>query len=389
MVENEFHQMLVERFCMNKATDTELAIFFQLLKEGKLDELMSDSMKKKAGIEALPENENKKPGRVVTIATWQWTRGLTAVILLSVIVVAWLLYASPAAQVRSEQYVAVKHTPTNDAAPGTSKATLTLGNGNTIVLDSANNGTLARQGDVKIVNKNGRLVYNDPTNETGNELVYNEMETQRGGQYQLVLADGSRVWLNASSSIRFPTVFKGTERVVEITGEVYFEVTKNTAMPFKVIINAAAGKCGEIEVLGTHFNIKAYSNEAAVTSTLLEGSIKLTNSINTLSKQVILTSGQQARLNAQGVIKVEDNADVEEAIAWKNGMFQFNKASIEVIMRQMERWYDVDVEYQGSKPAGNYRGEISRNVNASEMLKVLQAGGIRFKIEGRKIIVMP
>ncbi|MBC7889778.1 MAG: FecR domain-containing protein [Ferruginibacter sp.] len=392
MTEKELHQKLVERYCENKASDKELVIFFQLLKEGKLDEMMVDSMKAGAGAEHIGEEKKMGNKNLVTRIGWRRIAVAVTIVILSLAGINYLFNNNPG---KGNGVVAskavIKKKLTNDAAPGSNKAVLTLANGNTIILDSVNNGTLAQQGAAKIDNKDGQLIYNDKIKENGGEIVYNKMETQRGGQYQLILADGSKVWLNASSSIRFPTVFSGIERVVEITGEVYFEVAKNAAMPFRVKINTDSGNRGEVEVLGTHFNINAYSNEAAVKSTLLEGSIKLINtiSVNEGSKQVILKPGQQANLNKQGLVKICDNTDLEEVVAWKNGMFQFNKASIEIIMRQVERWYDVDVVYVGAKPAGHYRGEISRNVNASEMLKILQTSGIRFNIDNGKIMVMP
>ncbi|MEO6720212.1 MAG: FecR domain-containing protein [Ferruginibacter sp.] len=391
MTEKEFHKRLVERFCEHKASDSELEIFFQLLQEGKLDDLMSDAMKMKAGIDKADENKLIARGKNIIEATWRRMGVAAAVLIFLSVGFIYLFNKNSTDKNKFAVNSKTNHQVTKDLAPGTNNAILTLANGNTIILDSASNGVLARQGEVKIVNKDGRLIYNDQVNKSNGDIVYNKMETRRGGQYQLTLADGSKVWLNAASSILFPNVFSGNERIVEITGEVYFEVAKNMGKPFKVKFNTPSGMPAEIEVLGTHFNINAYSDEASVKSTLLEGSIKLTNNISEKGdqKQIVLKPGQQALLNKQGAIKMEENTDVEEAVAWKNGMFQFNRATIEVIMRQVERWYDVDVVYMGTKPAGHYQGEISRNVNASEMLKVLQTSGIRFNIENRKITVMP
>jgi hypothetical protein len=277
----------------------------------------------------------------------------------------------------------------NDIAPGHSGAILTLGNGKTIVLDSAHNGLLVNQGRINIIKQNGQITYQNGLN-SENNVMYNTMTTPKGRQYQLVLSDGSQVWLNAASSITYPTAFVGKERKVTITGEAYFEVAKDPTKPFSVFVSSLLGPGSyredgaEIQVLGTHFNVNAYGNENAVRATLLEGKIKFTGS----DKSVIINPGQQAILdNHLGKTSVA-KADVSEAIAWKQGFFSFKNATIETIMRQVERWYDVKVVYSNVKPGGHYRGEVSRNVNASEILKVLEISGIHFKIEGKKIIVM-
>ena len=203
-----------------------------------------------------------------------------------------------------------------DLAPGGNKAVLTLGDGSTIVLDDAKNGALTQQGNTKVLKLNGKLTY-DPAGTKNDEILYNTITTPRGGQYQIELPDGSQVWLNAVSSLRFPTAFAGKERRVEVTGEAYFEVAKNATMPFKVVIATPAGNGTEIEALGTQFNIMAYNDEVAVRTTLLEGSVK----INQDSKPVLLKPGQQARLQDKS-LKIIENVDTEEVIAWKNGYFR-------------------------------------------------------------------
>lgn len=268
-----------------------------------------------------------------------------------------------------------------DLPPGSNKALLTLADGSTIVLDDAKNGTLTKQGNTKILKLNGKLAY-DPENTEDHEILYNTISTPRGGQYQIELPDGSQVWLNAVSSVHFPTSFAGKERRVEITGEAYFEVAKNAAMPFKVIVAPPAGDGYEIEVLGTHFNIMAYSDEAAVKTTLLEGSVK----INHDNKTTLLKPGQQARLQDKS-IKIINDVDVEEVVAWKNGYFNFAAASLQQVMRQIARWYDVDISYEGKIPERRFGGKISRDNNASEVLKVLELSKVKFRIENNKIIV--
>lgn len=267
----------------------------------------------------------------------------------------------------------------DDVNPGENKAVLTLADGSSIILDSNRNGTLATQGNTKILKLNGMVSYNN-LSKKNNTVLYNTISTPRGGQYQLVLSDGSKVWLNAASSLRFPASFSGKERKVELQGEAYFEVAKNAAMPFKVKTNGM-----EVEVLGTHFNINSYEDESAIRTTLLEGSIK----INKRGSSSLLKPGEQALLNKKGEIKIINHADVEEAIAWKEGKFQFDKADIHAVMRQIARWYDVDVDYQGSV-ASHFGGTISRNVNLSQVLNMLHlTGEVKFEIKDRKVVVMP
>jgi transmembrane sensor len=267
----------------------------------------------------------------------------------------------------------------NDVLPGGDKATLTLADGSTVVLDEAQNGMLAQQGRSKVIKVGGKLMY-DPTNKNSKEVVYNTISTPNGGQYQLELPDGSLVWLNATSSIHFPTSFVGKERHVEITGEAYFEVAKNRDMPFVVAVNGA-----EVQVLGTHFNVNAYSDEDNVKTTLLEGSVKIVQGANIN----MLKPGQQSQLTTDGLIKVVSNVDVDGVVAWKNGMFDFENAGIETVMRQLSRWYDVEIEYNG-KTDDLFIAEMRRNIKLSDALKALElTGKVKFEIQGKKIIVMP
>ena len=268
----------------------------------------------------------------------------------------------------------------NNIYPGSNKATLTLANGTFITLDSASNGVLSRQGGSKIVKlSSGRLVYNANKNLSSVGIIlYNTISTPRGGQYQVTLSDNTKVWLNASSSIRFPTVFAGRERRVEITGEAYFEVSKNAATPFNVLVNGAV-----INVLGTHFNIMAYDNEASINTTLLEGSLQVVKGVATC----LLKPGQQAALSKAGIINIIPDANLAEAVAWKNGLFEFNSTDVKTIMRQLERWYDVEVVFDTNVNL-HFSGEIIRAANVTDVLKKLAlTNEINFKIEGRKIIV--
>lgn len=267
-----------------------------------------------------------------------------------------------------------------DRLPGGDRAVLTLSDGRTILLDSASNGMLAQQGNTDIIKKNdGQLVYNSADGQS-NEIAYNTLQTPRGGQYKITLPDGSKVWLNAASSLKYPVVFVGNERRVEITGEAYFEVAKDAAKPFRVQLNNL-----EVEVLGTHFNINGYTDEDAVKTTLLEGKVKVLAS-NTAK---YLTPGQQAQLKSSGNIHVTNDVNLEETVAWKDGNFQFENSDIKTVMRQLARWYDVEVSYKGTINK-HFVGSISRDVKLSQVLSMLQqTGEVKFKIEGKNLIVMP
>ena len=268
-------------------------------------------------------------------------------------------------------------------APGTNNAILTLANGKTIVLNNFQKGLLAKQG-ASAINKsaNGELVYQQRTNSETPiaEIAYNSITIPRGAEYQVVvLPDGSKVWINAASSLRYPTAFAGNERKVELTGEAYFEVVHNPAMPFRIVTSSQT-----VEVLGTHFNINAYNDEPAVKTTLLEGKVKITATADNVVRYLL--PGQQAELNSSAF--TVNATETDKAIAWKNGRFMFQNDNIQYIMRIISRWYNVDVEYSGQIPTDNFGGGVSRFKNVSEVLNELQlTGGVHFQIEGRKIIV--
>lgn len=288
-----------------------------------------------------------------------------------------------------------------DILPGTNKAVLTLDNGDRILLDDSHDGILTKQGGVDVSKQGEGVVYHIP-NSGGMQapVVYNTLSTPRGGQYKLILSDGSKVWLNASSSIRYPSSFEGSERTVEITGEVFFEVNRVMAdaskgvpakkIPFKVKIISPGTGGGEVEVLGTQFNINAYADEEAVRTTLLEGSIKLSpGQSGDKADAVVMEPGQQVRLEKNGSLQVVTEVDLEETVAWKNGLFMMNGAAIPAVLRQLARWYDVEIVYGKSMPEGRITGDIPRDMNLSEVLKVMELSGVHFKIENRKIMVNP
>lgn len=270
----------------------------------------------------------------------------------------------------------------NTVAPGGKKATLTLHDGSQIVLDNSKDGIVANQANTIITKtKDGQLIYNSSQSTVldFNSIPYNSISTPRGGEYQLLLPDNTKVWLNAESTIKFPAFFHGKERKVELSGEAYFEVAQNKDMPFRVIVEGT-----EIEVLGTHFNVNGYKDGTDVNTTLLEGSVRLKNS----KKEAVLRPGQSGISSATGGMKVKD-VNIEDAVAWKNGYFVFQDEDIYRIMEKVARWYDVDVEYKGNMKGKAFFGKVNRYSNISELLKNMElTGEVQFKIEGRRVIVM-
>lgn len=278
----------------------------------------------------------------------------------------------------------------NDITPGSNKAELTIANGRKIILDSAQNGVLVRQGNASVVKQaNGELTYESGREDQDKPVVFNTLSTPRGGQYKLILPDGSMVWLNSASSIRFPSAFDRSPREVEITGEAYFEVTHMTAssgaaakknIPFIVHANGVT-----VEVLGTHFNINAYKDESVVKTTLLQGSV----SVSKADRHQMLLPGEQACISGDGPIRLVTNPDIHEVMGWKNGYFEFRDDSISTIMRQVARWYDVNIKYEGDIPQ-LFIGKVPRNLNVSTLCKILESTGwVHFSINGREIVVRP
>lgn len=277
----------------------------------------------------------------------------------------------------------------HDILPGGNKAFLVLGNGKKISLTDAKNGQLAVQGGINVSKTAyGKLVYATESNYKANALVYHTIETPRGGQYQVILPDGTKVWLNAASSLRYPASFASLkERQVELSGEAYFEVAHHRDQPFRVLSNGEV-----VEDIGTQFNINSYHNEPLIKTTLIEGSASVSIPSNGKKasniKKFVLIPGQQAELNEAGAIKIS-TADIQEVVAWKNGDFEFRNADFRTVMRKIERWYDVEVIYDASAPLDiPLGGLVSRTKNISVLLNLMeQTGAVHFKVEGRKITI--
>lgn len=289
------------------------------------------------------------------------------------------------ASLKQESRQQVPPKPVNDVLPGNDKALLKLSDGSVVTLDQTAAGVIAGEKAVQIVNEDGQLSYRQLYNNMRVQTsAFNTISTPRGGQYRLELSDGTRVWLNATSSLQFPAVFEGGSREVELSGEAYFEVAKASftsgrdvgkRIPF--IVRTAGLK---VDVLGTHFNLNSYGDEPGEKVTLLEGSVRVSNG----RIEKMLVPGQQATVSAAIAVK---NVNVEEETAWKNGLFQFDNHSLKHIMRQLERWYDVQIDYS-TLPDTHYSGMIPRKARLSEVLRMLEVtGGIRFRIEGKKIYI--
>jgi ferric-dicitrate binding protein FerR (iron transport regulator) len=322
----------------------------------------------------LEQSIRLHPGTRVRRLQRGWITSAAAVLVLGVGAYTWSRYERRPKPVSSGAPVAVQ-----DVGPGGNKAMLTLGDGKTIDLNNAASGQLARQGGAGLVKTGaGQLAY---TAVGTGAALYNTVSTPRGGQYQVVLADGTHVWLNASSSLHFPTTFTGKERRVILTGEAYFEVAPDVRQPFRVTVGDM-----DVAVLGTHFDVMAYTDEDRATTTLLEGAVQVSEG----TSSSLVRPGQAASLDAHTHRLHVAPADLEGAVAWKNGYFRFDGVDLPVVMRQLSRWYDVDVDYQGRREKTyEFVGTVARSANLSSVLKVLEINGVQVKMAGKKLIVTP
>lgn len=394
--ETGYYQRLIKRYIDNNCTPQEATELFDYLQQSSSNRVLLQEMK---------DLYNAQTGDVQTINKAEWSQRVRNELLQHIQTEArvipfykrWLPQVAAAAILligatiffqyfnkssSTNDTVVVKpvtQTPSKEVLPGTDKAILTLADGTVVVLDSAKTGSIAAQGGTVLQNKNGLIVYDASGNAaSADQITFNTISTPKGGQYQVVLPDGSKAWLNAASSLRFPTAFTGETRTVELTGEGYFEIAKNEKMPFHVKANNV-----DVEVVGTHFNVMAYENEATIRTTLLEGSVKL----NSGTSSGYLKPGQQADVNSTGVLKIAQG-DVDEAVAWKNGNFYFDNTSLTTIMRQFERWYNIEVAYSGVEKKRYFSVEMSRSMSLSQVLKLLNAADIQFKIEQNKLSVI-
>jgi transmembrane sensor len=331
----------------------------------------------------LPIHESSADKPVLIMTLRRWIAVAASTIILFSVGGYWFYRKQPTVPVAESIYG-------DDVVPGDNRAILTLADGARISLDRAKNGELAREGNTSIIKtKAGQLLYQSMASmpAKGSAPIYNTIVTPKAGQYQITLPDGTRVWLNAASSMRFPSTFSDKERFVEVMGEVYFEVAKVTSdrgrIPFKVLTGGQL-----IEVLGTSFNVNSYKDEGLIRTTLVEGSVKVKSADNSGS-EILLKPGQQSQFTSA----VGSQVDVKEVntlsvIAWKDGVFRFDNVSLPELMRQLSRWYDVEVVYTNPVREHEFVGQIERGTRLSKVLQILEMGDVHFKVEGKKIVVM-
>ncbi|WPU94346.1 FecR domain-containing protein [Mucilaginibacter sabulilitoris] len=300
-----------------------------------------------------------------------------AAILILLSTVGILLYRENSKHLQKAVNQSIVH---NQIRPGSNHAILILGNGEKITLKKHAKLSISENDGTAVSSQNDVLAYKQDERQSGvdQKLVYNTIMVPRGGVYQLILADGSKVWMNSASSLRYPTAFSGKDRRVYLTGEAYFEVAKNARMPFIVKTNKA-----EVQVLGTHFNVMAYDDESSCKTTLLEGAVKVQSS----AAVNVIKPGQQAVIDIQGQQKINSDIDVDEELAWKNGLFIFKDAGIKGIMQQASRWYDVDVVYEGKIPEIQFTGQMSRKVDFYGFTNILKYAGLNFNIKGKTVTI--
>ncbi|UYQ91440.1 FecR domain-containing protein [Chitinophaga horti] len=332
---------------------------------------MASQILKADKLPAHPEVIVPRP-RVHFLHRWWWAAAAVVVMAAGV----WMLKGR-----QTQPMPVTASLNVQDVEPGSFGAVLTLADGSQMVLDSAGNGILTKQNGTTVILKNDGLQYT-PGSENASEPQYNTITTSKGRSYNITLPDGTKVWLNAESSLRFPVAFNGNNRAVEFSGEAYFDVQTNAMSPFIVKVS---GKV-DVEVLGTQFNISAYANEQTSYTTLITGAVKVTPSGKA---PLVLKPGDQLQHGAGGT-NVISNTNMDKAIAWKNGLFNFDGVGLREMMRQLERWYDLEVVYEGNVPDVVFFGEMSRKLKLSDVLSGLERSDVHFRLEeGRRLIVMP
>ena len=390
---------MAERFLLGTATEKEIALLHQWYDTADKEEIelvftpepeTAEAVGKRlfGGVQLAIQEERHETRRRRIVLARRW---LAAASVIFVVVFAGKYFWDAKRSTIPERGITQVTKPGNDLPPGSNKARLLLGDGLVIDLADAKNGTIRHVAGARIEKKDGQLIYDFSKGEEADHQAasskgaeaseMNTIQTPRGGQYEVILADGTKVWLNSASSLSYTTTFTGKNRQVLLKGEAYFEVAEDKNKPFKVSVGDV-----QVEVLGTHFDVMAYEDENAINTTLLAGAVRVTTK-GSASK--VLADGQEASMDrSSGSLSVNE-VDAEEAVAWKDGFFEFEGVSIETVMRQLARWYDVDVEYQG-KTDKHFRGKISRSSNVSEVFRMLElTGEVHFSMEGKKIIVKP
>ena len=391
-------QELIDKWLVNAITDTEKSQLFQMIRRSEylpelekiMDQQLATGEFDGAGNDELRKlifQRLKEDRQAVVIPIRKqrkfWTRIAVAASIVLLLAAGYWFFENQKGKGKTEKEIAVVY---DVKAPETNRAMITLATGQRIYLDSAANGQLATEGNTVVTKKgDGKIEYSQESGAGSKEIQYNTLINPRGSKViDITLSDGSQVWLNAGSSVTYPVAFVGSDRKVSINGEAYFEVAHDATKPFVV----SKGEIN-VQVLGTHFNVNAYDDEPTVRVTLLEGSVK----VNKGSNSLMIKPGEQAVLSRDPVatgsrLITKGLVDPDEVMAWKNGLFDFENDDLPTVMRQLSRWYDADVEYVGEIPVKSISGQISRNVNISGVINMIeQTGRVQFKIEGKKVIV--
>jgi ferric-dicitrate binding protein FerR (iron transport regulator) len=381
----EQFQKLYQGYLDQSLSESEIERFFGATKEPQFEQYLSQLIDESAIVAPLIEDEERKrqvweylhrsrKGKVVLLPRQRETRRvwMVAAAFFLLVLGTWWIFQAPKPSLSTPQLTQVKY-----ALPGRDAAILTLSDGSQVVLDSTKGTIINNNNGVQIINTAGLLSYVGEG--VSGEIVYNTISTARGNRYQLLLGDGTKVWLNSATSLKYPVAFNGKERRVELTGEGFFEVAKDKTKPFSVVTSSQ-----EIRVLGTHFNVSSYKDEETVQTTLIEGSV----SVKDKRTAVVLKPGSQAMSDGSG-LHVNTDVDTDKVISWKQGWFDFDGMDFKMILRQVSRWYDVDVVYKGNIPDEKFGGRIKRDVPLSQVLQLLQNRGVKFQLQGNVITVMP
>jgi transmembrane sensor len=382
-------QTILERYQQGKATEAEKSFvekYYDYFERGEdFTASLSDDERKQIEDENWARLETRvdhpEPARIIPMIT-RYRRWVVAAALIIVAAGTWWFAAQYAGTGLTQKVIAKVDIP-----PGRDGAILTLNDGSQMVLDSMKTGVIGHQSGSDIVLNDHGIEY-AKTDKNIETVVYNTLSTPKGRQFHIELPDGTEVWLNAASAIRYPTSFNGRERKVFVMGEAYFEVARNKTKPFIVDVDRKAS----VEVLGTHFNINAYKDEPTINTTLMEGSIRLSIFDQAAEakdgKAITLNPGQQARINGQAMNVIGD-ADLVMVMAWKNGVFQFNNTGIDEVLRQLARWYNLEIVYEQQVPDLEFTGVLRRDYNLSQALTILESMGVKFKVVANKLIVLP
>jgi transmembrane sensor len=373
MTRNKQYEELVRRYLENRSSDEELEVVFDLLEKGTLQPYFEKAL------QSYLERESRSS--VFTLRKWKYLAAAAVVTGLLAISGLWYYEAGS-----SKNAATAKTAAHGDKAPGWNHALLTMSNGRTLDLDSNSQSVMQLQNGASLTrNKAGEWSYHDQKTadlaKDNTALSYNTLSAPKGGQFSFLLEDGTRVWLNAASILRFPVKFAPGGREVALTGEAYFEVTHNTHAPF--LVNAGNTR---INVLGTRFNVNAYADEPAVRTTLLEGAVRVVGN----QADILLHPGEQSSFSPNGTATTAKDPElVEAAVAWKEGYFSFGEEDIQTVMRQISRWYNVDVKYDGAMTKATFGGELGRDLTLLQVLKLLEKSGVHFRLDGNTLTVLP